>query len=201
MTGLGGKSVSHTTKESESPKIYPTWIKEVLERANRGDASVVPELKKVYDENPEFVERFGDLTAHAEKSFITLIAGPSLMGQEAIARQVAGLRARLAASAASELETLLIDRIALSWLAVYHSDIDLAHYLLKGADALPAVQAASKRLDRSHARFLAAVRTLATVRKLVKPALSPLELAARPVPEKAARRAAGNPADGVPVAN
>jgi hypothetical protein len=193
--------VSATTKDGQPPKVYPARVKEVLERANRGDATVLPELKKIYDENPEFVECFGNLVDHAERNFLTLIAGPSLMGQEAIARKVAGQRARLAASTTSELETLLIDRIALSWLAVYHSDIDLAHYLLNNPHALPAVQAASKRLDRAHARFLAAVRTLATVRKLVKPALSPLELAGRPVPEKAARRAAGNPADGVPVAN
>jgi hypothetical protein len=96
------------------------------------------------------------------------------------------LRARLAATATSELERLLIDRVCLSWLEVYHSDIDLAQKLLASPGASPASQAAEKRLDAAHRRFLTATKALAVLQKLVRPAPSPFELL-RPVAEAGAR--------------
>ena len=62
-------------------------------------------------------------------------------------------------------------------------------------------------LDRAHARHLSALKALATVQKLLKPALSALELIATPVTEARVegvagrRRSAANPAHGVPVPN
>jgi hypothetical protein len=58
-------------------------------------------------------------------------------------------------------------------------------------------------LDRAHARHLIAIKALATIRKLLRPALSPLELAVKFVPEEKAStaglRPAIDPAEGVPV--
>jgi hypothetical protein len=149
---------------------------------------------------------FGDLVQHAEQAVLTLAAGQSLMGKEAIARQVASLRARLQGPATSELERLLIDRIAISWIEVYFGDIDLAQHLLKQPGAAPATQAAQKRLDRAHARFLSAVKALATVRKLLKPPVSTLEMLTAPpegrvINPAVARGHCANPAAGVPVVN
>jgi hypothetical protein len=197
-------SQSNSTPTPE--KTYPAELKALLERASAGDRRVLPELKKAFDEHPEFVAMFGDLVQHAEQALLTLAAGQSLLGKEAIARQVAGLRARLQGPSPSELERLLIDRIAASWIEVYYGDIDLAQHLLKQPGAAPATQAAQTRLDRAHARFLAAAKALATVRKLLKPPVSALEMLNTPVEEKAtnrmaARRGAASPADGVPVAN
>jgi hypothetical protein len=45
-----------------------------------------------------------------------------------------------------------------------------------------------RRQDSAQRRYLAAVRQLAVVRKLLRPALSPLQLAAVPLPESPARR-------------
>jgi hypothetical protein len=156
---------------------------------------------KLYDECPEFVQMFGDLVEHAQQALLTLAAGQSLMGKEAIARQVDQLRQRLAATASSELEKLLIDRICISWIEVYHCDIDVAQHLLNSPNALPATQAATKRLDRAHARYLAAVRALATLQRLARPALSPLDLIGKPLVDRPARRTCPDPANGVAVAN
>jgi hypothetical protein len=194
-----------TPATTPAPKTYPPELQALLEKASRGDRTVLPELKRAFDEHPELAAQLGDLVWHAQESLLTLVAGSCLTVREAIARQAAALRQRLAATATSELEKLLIDRVVLSWLEVYHSDIDLAQRLLKSSGAEPAAQAAQRRLDRAHARYLSALKALATTHKLLRPTLSPLELAAKFVPEAqagaAGLRPMADPAEGVPVLN
>jgi hypothetical protein len=187
------------------PKTYPPELKELLEKASQGDRNVLPELKKAFDEHPELAAQFGDLVAHAQESLLALVAGSCLTAREAIARQASALRERLAATATSELEKLLIDRVVISWIEVYHGDVDLAQQLLKPPGSSPSTQAAQRRLDRAHARYLSAIRALATTHKLLRPTLSPLELAIKMVPEEkdgaAGLRPAVAPAAGVPIIN
>jgi hypothetical protein len=147
----------------------------------------LPQLKKAFDEHPELSHHFGNMVEHAKQALLTLAAGKCLTAKEAISWQMDELRARLAATAASELERLLIDRVCLSWLEVYHSDIDLAQQLLASPGASPASQAAEKRLDAAHRRFLTSTRALAVMQKLVRPALSPIDFLSRPVAEAGAR--------------
>ena len=184
-------------------KPYPAELKAVLERANAGDETVLPQLKKAFDEHPELVPHFGDMAEHAKQALLTLAAGKCLTAREAISRQMDELRTRLAATAATELERLLLDRVCVSWLWVYHADVNLAERVLADAGASPAGQAAQRRLDSAHRRFLTATKALATLQKLVRPAPSPLDLAMRPVPERPAGRLSGSSvaADGEPVLN
>jgi hypothetical protein len=197
--------MASTTPKTPNPKTYPPELQALLEKASRGDRSVLPELKKAFDVHPELVAQLGDLVWHAQESLLTLVAGSCLTAREAIARQSAALRQRLAATVTSELEKLLIDRVVLSWMEVYHGDIDLAQRLLKCSGAEPAAQAAQRRLDRAHARYLSAIKALATTHKLLRPTLSPLELAAKFIPEEkvgaALLRPTADPAEGVPVLN
>ena len=195
-----------TVTPPPNAKTYPAELKTLLERGNAGDVSVLPALRRAFDANPELAALLGDLVAHAERSVLALAAGPSLTAREAIARQVADLRSRLVATAKSELERLLIDRVCITWIEVYHGDVDLAQRLLQQPDWVAGTAAAQKRLDRAHARFLAAVRALAVVQKLVRPALSPLDLLATPPEETGAGGASGHrqrstasPRRGVPV--
>jgi hypothetical protein len=158
-------------------------------------------MKQAFDDHPELTALLGDLVAVAEESLLTLAAGPCLATREALSRQVAALRARLRATAQSELELLLIDRIVVSWIEVYYGDAYLAQQLLQSAGAAKATQAAQQRLDRAHQRFLTSVKALATVHKLVRPAVSPVELLAKSVPEGKVRRggAAQERAERLPV--
>jgi hypothetical protein len=188
--------MKRTATPSISGKVFPQEVKAILEKAGQGDVSVLPALRQVFDEHPELVAHFGNLVEHAKISLLSLIAGTSLTAREAISREAAKLRERLLATAPSELERLLVDRIFISWLEVYYHDMDLAHRLLSNAEASPATQAAQKRLDRAHTRFLAAVKALATVQKLLKPSVSTFDLLRRPVDEVSdplAARASGVP--------
>jgi|SRR5579884_2343270 len=191
--------------KTTDPKTYPPELQELLEKASKGDLKVLPELKKTFDEHPELVEQFGDLVQHAQDSLLILVAGSCLTAREAIARQALALRERLMKTATSELEKLLVDRVVISWIEVYHGDISLAQHLLQVPGAAKTVQAAQQRLDRAHARYLSAIKALTTTHKLLRPALSPLELAVKFVPEEkagaAGLRPAVDPAEGVPVLN
>jgi hypothetical protein len=173
-----------------STKPYPAELKAILERANAGDEAALPELRKALDEHPELVAHFGDMVEHAKQALLTLAAGKCLTAREAISRQMDELRARLAATAATELEGLLAARVTLCWLAVYHADIDLAQQLLASPGASPASQAAQKRVDGTHRRFISATKALATLQRLARPTPAPIDFLGRPVAEAGPRKPA-----------
>jgi hypothetical protein len=158
----------------------------------------LPELRQAFDRYPELADQFGDVVEHARQSVLRLAAGTNPLVHEAVSRTAAGLRERLAATAASELERLLVDRIVISWLEVYFGDADLAARLLSSPGGDAAARDAQKRLDRAHARYLSAIKALATVQKLLKPSPSAFDLLRRPVAEApdpwAARSKAATPA-------
>jgi hypothetical protein len=55
-------------------------------------------------------------------------------------------------TATSELEKLLVYRVVISWIEVYHGDMELANQLLNVSGASKTAQAAQRRLDHAHAR-------------------------------------------------
>jgi hypothetical protein len=101
------------------------------------------------------------------------------------------LKAELAGESPSPLERLLASRVALTWLEVNYLDILVAQAAGAGEARLRALQGQQDSASRRH---LASVRQLAVVRRLLRPARSPLELLA-PVGETSApattRRAGG----------
>jgi hypothetical protein len=161
------------------PKEYPAELKSILDRAAQGDTSVLPDLSAVLKRYPELVEMLGDLAKHAEEALLGLVAGTSLAAREAIKLQLCGLRQRLQAEAKNELERLLAGQLVLDWAVLQYAQLELAAQL-KQASAGPGALGAQRRLDRAHARFLTASKTLATVQRLLRRAPSPLELL-RPV--------------------
>ena len=44
-----------TVKEPASPKVYPIELQEILTRATAGDSSVLPQLRKAFDEHLEVI--------------------------------------------------------------------------------------------------------------------------------------------------
>jgi hypothetical protein len=83
-------------------------------------------------------------------------------------RKIDTVRAELEGESPTPIERLLADRASLCRFMVYL-------YESKDANAegwsLPRVKLQQLKIDRAHARFLSAVRTLAQVRKLAVPAL------------------------------
>src|SRR5262245_2362601 len=111
----GGVDVSLRTTPEPAEKGPDEELRRVVERARQGDASVLPELRRLLDGNAELWRRVGDLARHAEEGLIGLAAGDNLLLRESVQRKVAELKAELAPN--SPLERLLVERITACWVA------------------------------------------------------------------------------------
>jgi hypothetical protein len=195
--------MSQTTDSAGEGKATAEDVRLLLARAEQGDVSVLGELKAFLDAHPEVWRRVGDLGRHAEMAMLDLAAGNNLLLEESVRRKLDELKKELAPSSA--LERLLAERVAISWLQVNHADLDaIAAQAGNGVGTRSAH--AQRRLGQAHGRFLQAVKQLALVRKLLRPALSPFDLALRsveetPVPRSGASRAGHAHRGGVAVAN
>ena len=191
-----------STTATEAPKQDEVLerLRRLVERAERGDETVLPELRVALDANPWVWERYGDLAKQSQAAWLQLVAGNNLLLLESARRKAEQLRAELAGPGPSPLERLLVERVVACWLQTNFADASYAQ--LKGNG--PAQHtAALRRQNAAQQRYLQAMRALVTIRKLLRPGLSPVDLALRPVPEQPAGRLAGAPvpADGEPVLN
>src|SRR5262245_46245900 len=99
----------------------------VLERAQAGDQTVLPDLQRLLDERPDLWRHFGDVARHAEDTLLSVACGGNLLGIEAIRRQLDALRQELTDEEVTPpLERLLIQRIVLAWLEVHYLTTEAA---------------------------------------------------------------------------
>jgi hypothetical protein len=178
-------------------------LQALVKRAEQGDESALPELRVALDSNPWIWERYGDLAQQSQAAWLQLIAGPNLLLRESVERKAEQLRAELAGPGPSPLERLLVERVIACWLQTQYAD---AAYAQQQNPSPGQHTAALKRQAGSHQRYLHAIKTLATVRKLLRPALSPVDLALRPIAESRPAKAYKHPrlrpaAEASPVMN
>ena len=139
-------------------------LREVFERARRGDLDALPRLRELLDDRPELWPSYGDVAKHALASWIKLIAGGDLALEESTARNADSMRAAVAGPAPSPLELLLADRVVTTWLQLAHAEVMLA----QARDAsLKLLTLAEKRLAGATRRHLTAIGALATLRRLL----------------------------------
>ena len=97
-------------------------LAQLLKKAEAGDRSVLPQLRRVLDGDPDLWRGFGNLAAHAEASLAMLAAGPNLLLAECLKRKLAELKAELSGESPPPLEKLLAERISMSWLQTAYFD-------------------------------------------------------------------------------
>jgi hypothetical protein len=157
-------------------------MQQLIERAESGDQTAQEPLRRLLNDVPELWEHYGDLAAWAERSWLDLVADNNLLLRTSLEQKLAALREELDDPDDQPVVKLLVRRVVTSWLQVSYGDAHLAQ--LRQAKA-PETQlrVVERFLDRSHARYLSAIRQMANVRKLLRPALSPLDLATATVKE------------------
>lgn len=168
--------MADTAKPETVPKPLPSTettegIREILRRGGKGDEAVLPLLRRLFDRpegGPELIDRFGDAYRFTRETLIKHAAGDSLVIQEALRRKIDGLRDDLAGPDATALERVLAERIALCWFDVHETD---RRYSDVSNATLTVAEYRDGRRDRAQRRFLAACKTLATIRKLGLPAI------------------------------
>src|SRR5262249_28985510 len=165
----GGNDVSNTIKPADvSVPTEPGQLRKFLERAQSGDASTLPALRK-WLQDPAIVEACGNLATQAEQSLIQAVAGKDLAFAEGLTRKLQLLREELAGANPSPLERLLVERIVACWLQVQDADVRYAQGQKDRTFAQGEYQ--QRRMDHAHKRYLSAIKTLALVRKLALPVL------------------------------
>ena len=177
------------------PRAAGEELARLLRRAVQGDRSVLLRLREALDADARLWADYGDLALQAEASLIQLAAGNNVLLAESLLRKLHALKDELTAESPSPLEVLLAQRVAMTWLQT-------AYFDALAAQAAGASEARTRLLVQqqgaAHVRHLAAIKTLATVRRLLKPLPSPVEIAARlGGPGPATRRVAG----AVPAGN
>ena len=159
-------------------------LAELVQRAQQGDLSVLPLLRDALVADPAVWQQYGDLAAQAQEAWLQLLPGTDHLLAESVRLKLGALRHELGAEGASPLEKLLIERIVACWLQTHYADALYAQ--ARGPQSTASVrQELMKRQESSQRRYLAAIKQLALVRKLLKPALSPLQLALGTVSEDA----------------
>jgi hypothetical protein len=211
-TTTGDDRVSQTSgtdpveTEPAGPRYMPEEeVRELLARAATGDTSVLPELRRCLDADPDTWQRYGDVARQEEDDWLESMYGADLMAQECARRKLRQLRDELAGPGAGPVERLLAEAAAACWLQARQAGRLVAR-ADRAVTSVALLGYLQKRQTAAQRRELQALRSLVVVRKLLRPAPSPLDLASRQVPETAgdaaSRRARGtSPAKGVALVN
>lgn len=173
------KTTSSTRIE---PRINAEGL-EILTQANAGNRPVIPQLQEVLARHPELIRQYGDLAANVRESLLEIASGSSLVAREAIDQRMTQLSLELGGSGGSKLEEMLIERVVLTWAIMHLAEFDSINARSNGVEK---GIIAERRLTAAQNRYQSAVKQLVVVRKLLKPALSPLEMLSKPVNETAA---------------
>lgn len=137
-----------------------------IQRASQGDETAMSEVREAFDVHPGVWRLLGDMARRAEDALIgASFTEKDLAGREAARRYLADLHTQLAGPDSSPLERVLAERAALALYDASRLDreaLSRTDLTWQTADLL------DRRRSRAHARALAAVRSLAVVRRLLK---------------------------------
>ena len=134
----------------------PEAFRTILNAAMTGDKAVMPEVRALLDDLPEWATAIGDLMQQTENAVLDAAIGANLLKREATQRALDRHEQRLAEEP-GYLEELLIKQIRL----------DL--FMLSAAQQRALERRdlhSDKLLNSAHRRFLASLKSLEQVRKL-----------------------------------
>jgi len=160
-------------------KEWASRLSKLIDRTDKGEKAAIAELRQFFDETPSLWEQCGNFAVQAEQAWVGLLDRGNPVVNEALCRKLKRMKAELAGAEPNPLERLLAERIAACWLQVQFADAKYAWSLNHGM-SLEQGDYYQRCQGRAHRRYLSAIRTLAQVRRLLKPAVQ-LNVAERQV--------------------
>jgi hypothetical protein len=147
-------------------------LRGLADRAEAGDAEARRKLRKaLHESSPEVVARAADIATTGQRVLISTAAGKDLVVEEALLVRLDLMRAEISGENPTPLEELLTERIVSLWLLVETLDALMSVQLCP--DLSPEKRAPISYLrhvfrwqESVSRRYLAALKTLAQVRKL-----------------------------------
>lgn len=152
-----------SSNETLSPNSSVGKIKSILVKAQAGDRSVLPDLKRILASN-DLVNLLGDLGVRIQDELIHRIAKNDLLLQEGVTHKLNQIRNNLLADESSPLERQLVDRVALCWLSLHATELE---YTQLGRLSAKEDDLWQRRLSQLQSRYLSSLKMLNTVRKHV----------------------------------
>jgi hypothetical protein len=134
------------------------------DRATRGDKAARTQLRRLLD-RPDCLRLFRDLAGRVRNAVIQKANGGDWFGVELTKLETDRLRAELLGPSPSAIERLLAERVAIGWL-----EVNTAEYQLTVCDSRDRDHW-QQQVNHGNRRFLSALRLLAAVRRLPRPAL------------------------------
>jgi hypothetical protein len=170
--------VSEISQQSEmSPERRRELIEELRDhiiRAQEGDEEAIANMEASLEQIPSIARRFGNLNLLVEQGFVERASGNNPVKQKSLNITLREMREELAGPNPSPLEKLGVERVVSCWLQLHYAEHlyerNLPKLVLTEDDYYP------KRLDRLHRRYLSAMRSLAQVRKLLKPKVAQINI-------------------------
>lgn len=142
-------------------------LRELSDRVNSGERSALTDLRAALEKYPWMSSVMGgNLAYQAETSLMNAMYGDQTAAKEALQRELEKKRAELSGENPTPIERLLVERVVSCWLQVHHADLIVAQ---SNSGSHAQGEYNQRRQDRSHRRFLEAVKSLATVRRLAIP--------------------------------
>jgi hypothetical protein len=140
----------------------------LIDRAQRGDKAALPAVRELL-KDPATVDMLGgDLARQAQLTLIGKFSGKNLLFKESLTRKLELLRAELSGPSPTPLERLLAERVVACWLHLHGLE---AYYAGEDRMSLELGAYYQRCISAAQKRYLAAIKTLALVRKLAVPVL------------------------------
>jgi hypothetical protein len=142
-------------------------FKALCKKADKGNESCLPEVRRWLDAEPELVEANGSPAEFFRRELFKAY-GHNVILQEALRRKLDKIQRDLEGPDPTPLIRLLAERAALCWFQVHRYEL-----VNETAREMTFRQAEfnQRKIEAAHRRFISALKTLATVRKLNLPAL------------------------------
>lgn len=163
--------MSKGNAQSSGPESKGAAFVQLIRRAEGGDAAALAEVRNLaHTTLPDLWEAYGNIAQNAERTLVSVAAGENALTKEAITAKLESLRAELSGPNPTPLERLLVERVVLCWLQVNYEDAIDANGLKKSVTWKQSLNQ-QRRAETAQRRLLAAVKALATVRRLALPIL------------------------------
>ena len=146
-------------------------LQDLSKEAEVGNKAARKELQRVLRaSSPEIVARCSDIAKRGQLILTETIAAGDPLMEEAILARLDFMRAEVSGENPTPLETLLTERIVSAWLVVEVHEALLNAQLKRGSEIKRCPPSYLKFvlgwLESAHRRYLAAIKSLAQVRRL-----------------------------------